>query len=64
MIGYGTCAFGHTEPYRHFEHEVLLAEAEAQVCHRPLEEAGGPQDQNEVQVPRKGGLRVWERGRE
>lgn len=43
-------------PYWHLEHEVLLAETEAQVCDGALEEAGGSQHQHQVEVPREGGL--------
>lgn len=43
-------------PYWHFEHEVLLAEAEADVGDGAMEEAGGSQHQNQVKVPRKGRL--------
>lgn len=43
-------------PYWHLEHEVLLAEAEANVGDGAMEEAGGSQHQNQVKVPRKGRL--------
>ena len=48
-------------PYGHLEHEVLLAETEADVCDRALEEAGGAQHQDQVEVPREGGLGEGER---
>lgn len=47
-------------PYWHFEHEVLLAEAKANVSDGAMEEAGGSEHQNQVKVPRKGRL---ERGK-
>lgn len=47
-------------PYWHFEHEVLLAEAKANISDGAMEEAGGPEHQNQVKVPRKGRL---ERGK-
>lgn len=43
-------------PYWHFEHEVLLAEAEAYISDGAMEEAGGSEHQNQVEVPRKGCL--------
>lgn len=43
-------------PYRHLEHEVLLAEAKAQISDGAVEEAGGSENQNQVQVPGEGRL--------
>lgn len=43
-------------PYWHFEHEVLLAEAKADVSDGAMEEAGGAEHQDQVKVPRKGRL--------
>lgn len=44
------------QPYWHLEHEVLLAEAEADICDCAVEEAGGSQHQDQVEVPRKRSL--------
>lgn len=44
-------------PYWHLEHEVLLAEAEADVGDGAVEEAGGSKHQDQVKVPGKGSLR-------
>ena len=38
-------------PYWHLEHEVVLAEAEADVGHGAVEEAGGSEHQDQVEVP-------------
>lgn len=43
-------------PYWHLEHEVLLAEAKANVSNSAVEEAGGSEHQDQVEVPRKGSL--------
>ena len=43
-------------PYWHLQHEILLAEAEAQVGDSALEEAGGAQHQHQVEVAREGSL--------
>lgn len=43
-------------PYWHLEHEVLLAEAEADVGDGAVEEAGGSKHQDQVKVPGEGGL--------
>lgn len=43
-------------PYWHLEHEVLLAEAEANVGDGAVEEAGGSKHQHQVKVPGEGGL--------
>lgn len=40
-------------PYWHLEHEVLLAEAKANVSNGAVEEAGGSEHQDQVEVPRK-----------
>lgn len=48
-------------PYWHLEHEVLLAEAEADISDSAVEEAGGPEHQDQMEVPREGRL---EEGRE
>jgi len=48
-------------PYWHLEHEVLLAEAKANISNSAVEEAGGSEHQDQVEVPRKRGL---EEGRE
>lgn len=45
-------------PYWHFEHEVLLAEAEAYISNSTVEEAGRSEHQDQVEVPRKGSLDV------
>lgn len=47
-------------PYWHLEHEVLLAEAKANISNSAVEEAGGSEHQNQVEVPRKGGLEEGE----
>lgn len=41
------------EPYWHLEHEVLLAEAKANISYGAVEEARGSEHQYEVKVPRK-----------
>ena len=52
----------HAFPYRHLEQEVVLAKAEAQVGAAggggpgAVEQAGGPQHQDQVEVPWEGGL--------
>lgn len=43
-------------PYWHFEHEVLLAEAKANISDGAMEEAGGSENQNQVKVTGKGRL--------
>lgn len=43
-------------PYWHLEHEVLLAEAKANISNSAVEEAGGSEHQDQVEVPRKGSL--------
>lgn len=43
-------------PYWHLEHEVLLAEAKANISDGAVEEAGGSKHQDQVEVPRKGSL--------
>lgn len=43
-------------PYWHLKHEVVLAETEADVCYSTVEEAGGSEHQDQVEVPREGGL--------
>lgn len=43
-------------PYWHLEHEVLLTEAKAKISDGAMEEAGGSEHQNQVEVPRKGCL--------
>lgn len=43
-------------PYGHLKHEVVLAEAEADVCNSSVEEAGGSEHQDQVEVPGEGGL--------
>lgn len=45
-----------SSPYWHFEHEVLLAEAKANVGNGAVEEAGGSEHQDQVEVPGKGSL--------
>lgn len=53
----GTCLVTEEElPYWHLEHEVLLAEAKANICNSAVEEAGGSEHQDQVEVPRKRGL--------
>lgn len=57
MLGCETCLVTEEElPYWHLEHEVLLAETEANVCDSAVEEAGGSEHQDQVEVPRKRGL--------
>lgn len=51
-------------PYWHLEHEVLLAEAEADVGDGAVEEAGGSKHQDQVKVPGKGSLREGGGGQE
>lgn len=51
-------------PYWHLEHEVLLAEAEADVGDGAVEEAGGSKHQDQVEVPGKGSLRGRGEGQE
>lgn len=43
-------------PYWHLEHEVLLAEAKANISNSAVEEAGGSEHQDQVEVPREGSL--------
>ena len=53
----GTCLVSEgVLPYWHLQHEILLAEAKAQVGDGALEEAGGPQHQHQVEVPGEGSL--------
>ena len=53
----GTCLVSEgVLPYWHLQHEILLAEAEAQVGDGALEETGGPKHQNQMEVPGEGGL--------
>lgn len=50
-------------PYWHLKHEVLLTEAEANICDSAVEKAGGPQYQDQVKVARKGYLKnnkLWD----
>lgn len=47
-------------PYWHLKHEVLLAEAKANIGNSAVEEAGGSEHQNQVEVPRKGSLEMGE----
>ena len=47
-------------PYWHLEHEVLLAEAKANISNSAVEEAGGSENQNQVEVSGKGSLEVIE----
>ena len=50
-------------PYWHLEHEVLLAEAKANISNSAVEEAGGSEHQDQVEVPGKGGLEEGREGR-
>lgn len=43
-------------PYWHLKHEVVLAEAEADVGNSSVEEAGGSEHQDQVEVPGEWGL--------
>lgn len=43
-------------PYWHLKHEVLLAEAKANISNSTVEETGGSEHQDQVKVPRKGSL--------
>lgn len=43
-------------PYWHLEHEVLLAEAKANISNSAVEKAGGSEHQDQVEVSRKGSL--------
>lgn len=43
-------------PYWHLEHEVLLAEAKANIGNSAVEEAGGSENQDQVEVPGKRSL--------
>lgn len=57
MFWCGKCLVTEEElPYWHLEHEVLLAEAKANVRNSAVEEAGGSEHQDQVEVPRKGSL--------
>lgn len=47
---------GEEQPYWHLEHEVLLAEAKANISDGAMEEAGGSEHQDQVKVPGKGHL--------
>lgn len=42
--------------YWHLQHEVILAEAKADICDGSVEKAGGSEHQDQVKVPREGGL--------
>lgn len=43
--------------HRHLHLEVILVELEEDVRERPLHEGGGPQNQNQLEVPWEGALR-------
>lgn len=55
-----TKIWGCNDSYWHFEHEVLLTKAEAEICDGTLEEAGRSQHQHQVKVSREWGLRQRE----
>lgn len=63
LLWCGTCLVTEEElPYWHLEHEVLLAEAKANIGNSAVEEAGGSEHQDQVEVPRKGSLEEGKRG--
>jgi len=43
-------------PYWHLKHEVVLAKAETDIRNSTVEEAGGSEHQDQVEVPWKGSL--------
>lgn len=53
------CVFGGEGVFthRHLHLELILVELEEDVRERPLQEGGGPQNQNQLEVPWEGALR-------
>lgn len=43
--------------HRHLHLELILVELEENVRESALQEGGGPQNQNQLEVPRKGALK-------
>lgn len=48
--------------HRHLHLELILVELEEDVRERPLQEGGGPQNQNQLEVAWEGALRGDSRG--
>lgn len=49
--------FNRRATHRHLHLELILIELEEDVGERPLQEGGGPQDQNQLEVAWEGALR-------
>lgn len=50
--------------HRHLHFELILVKFEENIGERALQECGGSQNQNQLEVPRKGALRGQRRFRE